>query len=114
MSRIRRMFDMVLDVIRHQTLKNIVLEIIRVSPLFLVAGIFLKRSANLPVILWALGVVALFSLASHGIRKLIFWNISMDKLYEKSLGTPLSAAIVFASIVAFLSVAFTTMVSFLR
>jgi hypothetical protein len=107
-------FNVALDALKHQTPKSIVLEVIRVSPLFLVAGIFLTRSANLPVILWALGIVALFSLASHGIRKLIFWNISMDKLYEKSLETPLAAAIVFASIVAFLSVAFTTMVSFLR
>ena len=89
-------------------------ELVKVLPFTLIGLLFLYDNPNLPVIMYAIGLVLLFAALSHVVRKVTFFGLSLDRAYAKAMGTPLSASIVFAAMVYFLTSAFTAMVGFLR
>jgi multisubunit Na+/H+ antiporter MnhC subunit len=74
-------------------------ELKRYLPFLLVAGIFLVPDKASLVVLYAIGVVALVLILTHGARNTIFPYIHMSHLTEKAEENPIASALVFASII---------------
>lgn len=60
------------------------------------------------VVLYFIGVIALFGMGVHLMRIIFFPNISLDEMARNAKCTPLGSSIVFASIVFFMCTLFFT------
>jgi hypothetical protein len=58
------------------------------------------------VVLYFIGVIALFGMGVHLMRRIFFPHISLDEMATNARCTPLGSAIVFASIVFFMCTLF--------
>jgi hypothetical protein len=89
-------------------------DLLKFVPLAVLAWYFLRNDPNLPIFLTALGLVTLFAVASHILRKIIFWGHSTDAMYRTAMQSPIAAAICYASIVYFLATVFQSMMLYLK
>jgi hypothetical protein len=88
-----------------QKIKNILYELKRVFPLLvaiLLAMIVFQDSSQINVQLYALSMVAFVVVFFHIARQWLFPYINLGELVNIAKRNPISSAIVFASIIAFL------------
>ena len=89
-------------------------ELIRTAPFLLVTVWLLWRDPNLPVVGYALGVVALIVMASHLARKALLPYLDMERFVCKAEEHPIASAIVAAAVLYLLAAIIQSVVALLR
>lgn len=89
-------------------------EAIRLAPFLLVAVALLWRDPNLPVVGYALGIVALIVMASHLARKALMPYLDMEQFVCKAREQAIASAIVAAAVLYLLAAIIQSVVALLR